>query len=66
MVKSDESSITALLKKVEKKGAPDNVTIIDATIVNDENFGDLVVRLGSAAVSSHSDFEEKSDGSGEN
>jgi serine/threonine protein phosphatase PrpC len=48
LVNKDESAISTLQKLVEKKGAPDNFTIIYAHIVND-TVGDLVVRLGAAA-----------------
>jgi protein phosphatase len=49
LVNKDESALSTLQKMIEKNGAPDNFTIIDAHIVN-QPVGDLVVRLGSAVA----------------
>ena len=52
LVNKDEVALASLVKLVEKNGAPDNVTIIEAMVVNEDEVGELVVRLGSAAISS--------------
>lgn len=62
LVNKDEAALTTLVKLVEKNGAPDNVTIIEALVVNVDEVGELVVRLGSAAVSSIIDSEDSSQG----
>ena len=62
LVNKDEVALANLVKLVEKNGAPDNVTIIEALVVNEDEVGELVVRLGSAAVSSlESDADEDTD-----
>ena len=65
LVNKDEAALTTLVKQVEKHGAPDNVTIIEALVVNVDEVGELVVRLGSAAISSIEALDENSAGSDE-
>jgi serine/threonine protein phosphatase PrpC len=58
LVNKDEVALSNLVKLVEKNGAPDNVTIIETLIVNEDEVGELVVRLGSAATSSQPSVNE--------